>query len=107
MKEKFAQTILKNAGLYDKKIDGDFGKFSLEAASKYYKFPSDWELSRIIIGVIQVAAIRADIKVGIIDGKWGNLTQAAYEQLLKLEGYEVKPLEISPIVNVKKYYIVN
>ena len=104
MKEKLAQTILKDAGFYKKSIDGDFSKFSKEASYKYYNFPKNWEDEKIVIGVIQVAAIRSNIEVGEIDGLWGNMTQGAYEQLLKKDSLHVKKPDVFQIVNVKKRY---
>jgi len=104
MKQKLAQRILKDAGLYSETIDGDFGKKSKEAAFKYYNFPKNWETERLYTAVIQVAAIRSNIEVGEIDGYWGNMTQNAYEQLLKRDSLHIKKTEVSPIVDVKKHY---
>jgi hypothetical protein len=104
MREKLAQKILKDAGLYKETIDGDFGKLSKEAAHNFYNFPTSWRTERLVTGVIQVAAIRASIKVGEIDGRWGNMTQDAYEQLLKKDGLNVKRPSVSQTVDVKKRY---
>lgn len=84
-----AQTILKKAGLYKGDIDGDFGINSINAARKYYDFENDWKGDRIQIGVIQVYAIRNNIPTGVIDGYWGNNTENAYPQVLKLLGLEI------------------
>ncbi len=104
MKEKLAQTILKDAGFYSDLIDGDFGKFSKAAAYKYYNFPQTWETERLVTGVIQVACIKAGIAVGEIDGGWGNMTQAGYEKLLKKDSLQVKKPVVSQVVDVKKHY---
>jgi hypothetical protein len=104
MREKLAQRILKDAGHYTGTIDGVFGKFSKAAAAKYYNFPPTWETERIVTGVVQVAAIRSNIKVGEIDGRWGNMTQAAYEELLKKDNLVVKKPDVSQLVDVKKQY---
>jgi peptidoglycan hydrolase-like protein with peptidoglycan-binding domain len=104
MKTKLAQTILKDAGLYTGKVDGDFGKVSQTAAYKYYNFPGTWNSERLVAGIIQVAAIRAGIQVGEIDGLWGNMTEAAYEKLLKKDSLVYKKPEVSQVVDIKKRY---
>lgn len=83
-----SQTILKKAGFYTGDIDGDFGKNSVIAARKYYDFEKDWKPERILIGVIQVYAVRNNIPTGGIDGYWGNNTSQAYPQVLSLLGIE-------------------
>jgi len=104
MKEKLAQTILKDAGFYTGKIDGDFGTVSKTSALKYYNFPPSWDGERLVTGVIQVAAVRDNIKVGEIDGLWGNMTQAAYEKLIKKTDFVPKKVEVTQVVDVKKRY---
>jgi hypothetical protein len=104
MKEKLAQKILKDSGFYTETIDGDFGKKSKEAAFKYYNFPTTWNGEKLVTGVIQVAAVRSNINIGNIDGLWGNMTQSAYEQLLKKDSLHVKKPDVSQSVDVKKHY---
>jgi len=104
MKSKLAQTILKDAGFYLEKIDGDFGKVSIGAAFKYYNFPTTWKADRLITGIIQVAAIKSGISVGEIDGLWGNMTQAAYEKLLSKDSLHYKKPEVSQVIDIKKRY---
>lgn len=104
MKEKLAQTILRDVGFYKDTIDGNFGKLSKEAAYKFYNFPTSWGTEKLVTGVIQVAAIRANIKIGEIDGLWGNMTQGAYEQLLKKDSLHVKKPDVSQAIDVKKRY---
>ena len=99
---KTAQTILKKAGFYKSTIDGDFGKNSQTAAREYYDFPEDWRGDRLAVGTIQVYGTRNQIKVGIIDGFWGNNTQSGYPKILDLLGIkEPKP------VNVDQNIIIN
>lgn len=104
MKQKAAQTILKNAGVYSGKIDGDFGPVSCDAAHKYYDFPNDWKADKLYIGVIQVACIRKEIPVGIIDGLWGNNTQSGYEKLLVDLKMKDAPVEVSQVVKLSTKY---
>jgi hypothetical protein len=104
MKEKLAQTILIDAGLYKGTVDGNFGKLSKEAAYKYYNFPTSWTTEKLVTGVIQVAAIKSNIKIGEIDGLWGNMTQSAYEQLLKKDSLHIKKPDVSQAIDVKKRY---
>lgn len=105
MKEKIAQQILKDAGLYSGEIDGDFASKSIEAALKYYNFPV-WKSNkqRLVVGVIQVACIKNDINSGEIDGLWGNDTQTAFEEFLKLKNISQEGVSVSPVANVKKTY---
>jgi hypothetical protein len=104
MKEKLAQTILRDAGFYKETVDGNFGKLSKEAAYKYYNFPTSWTTEKLVTGVIQVAAIKFNIKIGEIDGLWGNMTQSAYEQLLKKDSLHIKKPDVSQAIDVKKRY---
>jgi len=104
MKEKLAQTILIDAGLYKGTVDGNFGKLSKEATYKYYNFPTSWTTEKLVTGVIQVAAIKSNIKIGEIDGLWGNMTQSAYEQLLKKDSLHIKKPDVSQAIDVKKRY---
>jgi hypothetical protein len=92
-----SQEILKRAGLYDGKIDGDFGRKSMEAARKYFDFPNDWRNDRVSVGVLQVYATRNNIPTGIIDGFWGNNTERAYTQIVKI--LKITPTNESVKVN--------
>ena len=111
MKTKVAQLILKKAGLYSFKIDGKFGRRSITAANSYYDFP-DWSVHKLWVGVIQVFATRHNIKTGTIDGLWGQKTENAYEQILKilhddLEDLGLHPpekIEVNQHVVVQKHY---
>lgn len=104
MKNKLAQTILKEAGLYDYAIDGKFGARSVSASNKYYDFPSSWSIHKLVTGVIQVACIRNNISVGEIDGLWGNMTQSGYEKLLKSNNLTTSTPKVNPNVSVSKRY---
>ena len=104
MKNKLAQNILKDAGFYKSAIDGIFGRRSIEAARKYYDFPSGWNATRLVTGVIQVACVRASISVGDIDGLWGQMTQSGYEQLLKSKDVKNPIVKVNPNVDISKRY---
>lgn len=112
MKTKVAQVILRRAGFYMGKIDGDFGRKSELAARKYYDFESDWDNLRLAIGVIQVYAVRNNVATGGIDGYWGQNTEGAFKNIIKileadLKKYSVAPaelVEVKPLANVKKRY---
>jgi len=102
---KTSQTILKKAGYYTSAIDGDFGKNSQIAARKYYDFPSDWNADKLAVGVIQVYATRNNIKVGIIDGFWGNNTQSGYLEVMNLLDIKApKPIEVDQNIIIKPTY---
>jgi len=103
MKEKVAQTILKNAGLYKHAIDGKFGGNSCEAARKFYDF-SELSDDKLYVAVIQVACIRKNITVGEIDGLWGQKTQAGYEKLLVDLKMTDEAVKVSQIVQVTSKY---
>lgn len=105
MKEKLAQHILQDAGVYLDTIDGDFGTKSKIAAEKYHDFPDNWKTEKVVTGVIQVAAIRKNIPVGEVDGLWGQKTQSAYEKLLQLYGIKDQTqVLVGPISNLKTVY---
>jgi len=100
-----AQTILKKAGFYKASIDGDFGKNSQLAAREYYDFPKEWSGDQLAVGTIQVYATRNNIKVGIIDGYWGNNTQTGYLEVVELLGVKTpKPIEVDQNIIVKPTY---
>lgn len=100
-----SQLILKKAGAYTGKVDGDFGVKSQVAARKYYDFPSEWNGDKLAVGVIQVYGTRNNIKVGIIDGLWGNNTENGYTEILKLLDVAIpKPIEVDQNVIIKPTY---
>lgn len=96
MKEKLAQEILKNAGVYLDNVDGDFGRLSMIAAEKFHDFPDSWKSPRLVVGVIQVECIRKHIPVGEIDGLWGQKTQLGYEKLLDIYGFKKEAKIVIP-----------
>ncbi len=79
---KIAQQILKDAGLYTGKIDGDFGPKSQAALAKYPGLDQSWGLERKIIGCLQLACKALQIETGKIDGRWGPSTAEAVDQYL-------------------------
>lgn len=104
-KTEIAQTILKKSGAYTAEIDGDFGAESVKAARKYYDFPSDWNVNRLKVGIIQVYATRNSIATGIIDGFWGTNTEAAYEKVLELLGVGTPTkIDVNPNIIVAPKY---
>jgi hypothetical protein len=100
-----AQTILKKTGLYTNPVDGIFGKNSQVASREYYDFPKEWTGDRLAIGTIQVYATRNNIKIGTIDGFWGNNTQSGYTEVVELLGVKaLKPVEVDQNIIVKPTY---
>ena len=100
MKAKVAQQILKTAECYSGSIDGIFGRNSRIAARKYSKFPDDWNTKKLVTGVIQVACIRQNIEVGVVDGLWGKNTQNGYVQLCKVLGVDDGVIDVDQNIDV-------
>lgn len=84
---KIAQQILKEAGFYHGKIDGDAGPKTKAALKKYHDTDLNWPMTRQITLTIQLGAIERGIDPGPTDGYWGQLTNTAYDMLQYLFKY--------------------
>lgn len=80
-KIKLIQELMnsKGAGL---KVDGRMGEKTRGAICLFHKLPDHWDDERLLVGSLQVFAIKIGAAVGIVDGYWGKKTQAGYEELL-------------------------
>lgn len=78
---KLVQTLLKERGHYNSKIDGLIGPNTLAGIAKLRGIDSAWSVKRKINGAIQVFANSKKIPCKPIDGLWGPITQEAFDQL--------------------------
>jgi peptidoglycan hydrolase-like protein with peptidoglycan-binding domain len=79
---QLAQQILKEAGLYRGKIDGDAGPKTKLALAKYPGVSTAMSLKRQIVACIQMACKNVGIDPGPIDGYWGPSTENAVDDYL-------------------------
>src|SRR5690625_3245306 len=78
---RIAQKILKEAGHYHGKIDGIAGPKTKAALQQYHGMNLGWPVTRQITITIQLGAHDHGIDAGPTDGYWGQLTNAAFEEL--------------------------
>lgn len=90
------QHILNGAGLYNGKIDGDFGPKSQAALAKFKGIDPSWRLDRRMIACLQLTCKNLGIETGIIDGRWGPSTAAAQEQYLYYVAHNAMPAPWRP-----------
>lgn len=78
---KYAQTRLKEAGLYTSVADGVLGSGTRKAVDQAGSWESWWNTERRIIAYIQTLAKKEGFDPGVIDGRWGPRTKSAYDKL--------------------------
>ena len=86
-----AQQILKDAGLYKGKIDGDAGPKTKTALGKYPGINPVMSLERQIVACIQLACKAQGLNPGAIDGYWGPSTAFAVDQYLYYKEHKELP----------------
>lgn len=91
-----AQQILKNAGYYTGKIDGDAGPKTKAALAKYPGINTSMSLERQIVACIQLECKAAGFSPGAIDGYWGPGTANAVEEYLQFKDTAVIPAPWRP-----------
>ncbi len=81
---RIAQEFLKRKGLYNGGIDGVADLPTMAAITRVAGIDQKWPKQRRLIAFIQIAAREHNIDSGPIDGLWGPITQAAFDQLTYL-----------------------
>ena len=82
-RNKLAQQLLKEDGLYSGNIDGIIGNESLNALSNY-NFDSAWSAEKRIVAYLQTKAKEKNINQGEIDGKWTPMAEYVVDNLYRL-----------------------
>lgn len=84
---RFIQRDLIKRGWLSGKDDGIFGKNSQAALAKETRIPpprKDWDLDKKLIGYVQLRCYDCHLNPKGLDGIWGNGTEAAYKELVKI-----------------------
>ncbi|NOQ36697.1 MAG: M15 family peptidase [Methylococcaceae bacterium] len=105
-KIKVIQQYLSDKELYSAAIDGDAGSGTMKATESFLESQDDelndgwkrWEQDRKLVACIQLICKLQEIETGVIDGRWGQQTDYAYESYL----YWLKNNEMPPLFRDKE-----
>ncbi len=80
---KQVQIWLNQQGYDSGNPDGIVGPRTQKALNSVQELPNEWNLTRKLVGFIQLTAQSAGLDPGPFDGLWGPRTQFAYDEMLR------------------------